>query len=102
MRAAALSGAVSRNELRAAVGLDPVPWGELPLVPGNMVQIDGRTGEPRTLETIRVSDPAPQEDASAKLLDILMAGQRMLVESHMKLAEAVGKMMSSAARDTPQ
>ena len=45
VRVAALSGAITRNELRAAVGLDPVTWGDLPLAPSNMVEVDGRTGE---------------------------------------------------------
>ncbi|HEX4793712.1 MAG TPA: phage portal protein [Humisphaera sp.] len=46
IKAAAQSGAVTRNELRASAGLDPMPWGDLPLVPDNMVSVDA-AGEPR-------------------------------------------------------
>ena len=45
-RTASLSGAITRNEIRAAVGLDPAPWGEQPLVPDNMVEVDATTGKP--------------------------------------------------------
>jgi hypothetical protein len=45
-RAATMIGAITRNEVRATVGLDPVPWGEQPLVPGNMVEVDPATGKP--------------------------------------------------------
>lgn len=58
-RTASMSGAITRNEIRAAVGLDPVPWGEQPLVPDNMVEVDAATGKPmgagapaRTVEEI--------------------------------------------------
>lgn len=46
-RTASMSGAITRNEIRQAVGLDPVPWGEQPLVPNNMVDVDPTTGKPQ-------------------------------------------------------
>jgi len=42
-----LSGAITRNEIRASVGLNAVPWGEQPLVPNNMVEVDPSTGKPQ-------------------------------------------------------
>ena len=44
-RTASAIGAITRNEVRASVGLDPVPWGEQPLVPNNMVEVDAQTGK---------------------------------------------------------
>ena len=44
-RTAGASGAITRTEVRASVGLDPVPWGEQPLVPNNMVEVDPQTGK---------------------------------------------------------
>jgi phage portal protein BeeE len=46
-RTASMSGAITRNEIRQSVGLDPVPWGEQPLVPNNMVEVDAVTGRPQ-------------------------------------------------------
>jgi hypothetical protein len=40
-RTAAETGAITRNEIRASVGLDPVPWGDTPLMPKDMVPTDG-------------------------------------------------------------
>jgi len=45
-RVASQTGAITRNEIRASVGLDPVPWGDLPLVPNTMVEVDAMTGKP--------------------------------------------------------
>jgi HK97 family phage portal protein len=39
-RAAAESGALTRNEIRASIGMSPVPWGDLPLAPKDMVAVD--------------------------------------------------------------
>jgi phage portal protein BeeE len=39
-RAAATVGALTRNEVRASIGMDPVPWGDEPLIPSNMVAVD--------------------------------------------------------------
>lgn len=39
-KAAAQSGAITRNEMRATLGLEPVPWGDQPLVDKNMVAVD--------------------------------------------------------------
>jgi HK97 family phage portal protein len=47
-KAAAESGALTRNEIRASLGLDPVPWGDQPLAPANMVAVDG-SGRPVVL-----------------------------------------------------
>ncbi len=44
-RAAAASGALTRNEIRASLGLSPVPWGDQPLAPADMVAVDG-AGKP--------------------------------------------------------
>src|SRR6185437_14153032 len=55
-RTAGLTGAITRNEIRAAVGLNPVPWGDLPLAPNNMVDVDPTTGHPHHLNT-----PAPHQ-----------------------------------------
>jgi HK97 family phage portal protein len=46
VRTASMSGAITRNEIRASVGLSPMPWGEQPLVPNNMVEVDPQTGKP--------------------------------------------------------
>ncbi len=46
-RAAVMAGAITRNEMRASLGLDPVPWGDLPLVAKDMVAADA-TGRPQT------------------------------------------------------
>ena len=45
-RTAGQTGAITRNEVRASIGLDPVAWGEQPLVPNNMVEVDQQTGKP--------------------------------------------------------
>jgi phage portal protein BeeE len=39
-RAAAESGALTRNEIRASMGMSPVPWGDAPLAPSDMVAVD--------------------------------------------------------------
>jgi len=70
-RTASLSGAITRNEIRAAVGLDPVPWGEQPLVPNNMVEVDPATGKPQHF------DPS-------QAIKELAEGQRALVEAQTK------------------
>jgi phage portal protein BeeE len=46
-RTASMSGAITRNEIRESVGLDPVAWGGQPLVPNNMVEVDPATGRPQ-------------------------------------------------------
>jgi phage portal protein BeeE len=82
-RTASLSGAITRNEIRQSVGLDPVPWGEQPLVPNNMVEVDPVTGKPEHF------DPNP--------VQTLADAQKSLLESQQKLAgavEAMGKQLS--------
>jgi hypothetical protein len=44
-RAAAESGALTRNEIRASIGFAPVPWGDQPLAPADMVAVDS-AGKP--------------------------------------------------------
>ncbi|HEX4123735.1 MAG TPA: phage portal protein, partial [Tepidisphaeraceae bacterium] len=39
-RTAAETGAITRNEIRASVGLDPTPWGDTPLMPKDMLPTD--------------------------------------------------------------
>ncbi|HEY2586215.1 MAG TPA: phage portal protein [Tepidisphaeraceae bacterium] len=82
-RTASMSGAITRNEIRQSVGLDPVPWGEQPLVPNNMVEVDPVTGKPEHFEVNPVQ----------RLAD----AQKSLLESQQKLAgavEAMGKQLS--------
>jgi HK97 family phage portal protein len=45
-RQASEAGALTRNEIRASVGLAPEPWGDTPLVPNTMVAVDPKTGKP--------------------------------------------------------
>jgi hypothetical protein len=47
-RAAAESGALTRNEIRASIGFAPMPWGDQPLAPATMVAVDemGRPVKP--------------------------------------------------------
>ena len=73
-KAASLTGAITRNEIRASVGLDPVAWGEQPLVPNNMVEVDAQTGKPQHF------------DPTQPTLRDLAAGQEKLAEAQTKLA----------------
>jgi HK97 family phage portal protein len=77
-RTASMSGAITRNEIRQAVGLDPVPWGEQPLVPNNMVEVDPTTGKP--------------EHFDGNPIQALAQGQKSLAEVQQKLAGAVEAM----------
>ena len=82
-RTASMSGAITRNEIRQAVGLDPVPWGEQPLVPNNMVEVDALTGKP--------------EHFDLNPMQALAEGQKSLAEVQQKLAgaiESMGKQLS--------
>lgn len=82
-RTASMSGAITRNEIRQAVGLDPVPWGEQPLVPNNMVEVDPATGKPEHFE--------------ANPMQVLADGQKSLSNGQQKLAgtiEAMGKQLA--------
>jgi phage portal protein BeeE len=45
-RSAAGRGSITRNEDRAMLGLAPVPWGDAPLVQGNWIAVDPKTGLP--------------------------------------------------------
>ncbi len=47
-KAAAESGAITRNEMRATLGLEPVPWGDQPLVAKDMVAVD-ELGRPQLM-----------------------------------------------------
>jgi phage portal protein BeeE len=77
-RTASMSGAITRNEIRAAVGLDPVPWGGQPLVPNNMVEVDPATGKPQHFD--------------ANSIQSLGEGQKSMADVQQKLADAVGTM----------
>jgi HK97 family phage portal protein len=68
VRTASMSGAITRNEIRSSVGLGPTAWGEQPLVPNNMVEVDPQTGKPEHIDANTV---------------------RSLVEGQTKLASAV-------------
>ncbi len=46
VKAATAIGAVTRNEIRAAIDLEPVVWAQLPLCPNTMVSVDPATGKP--------------------------------------------------------
>ena len=59
-RVAASLGAVTRNEMRASLDLAPVPWGETPLVPNNMVAVDPATGKPEVGMGGSEPRPAPR------------------------------------------
>lgn len=74
-RTAGLTGAITRNEIRAAVGLNPVPWGELPLAPNNMVDVDPHTGHPNHLTPATIQQ--------------IVAQQRAMGEMQTKMAEAI-------------
>ena len=76
VRTAGQIGALTRNEIRASVGLDPVPWGEQPLVMNNMVEVDPLTGKPEHF------------DANQAIKN-LSEGQRTLTESQVKLVSAI-------------
>jgi len=76
-RTASMSGAITRNEIRASVGLDPVAWGEQPLVPNNMVEVDAATGKPQHFDPMQPT------------LRDLAAGQEKLVDAHTKLASSL-------------
>jgi hypothetical protein len=75
VRTASMSGAITRNEIRASVGLDPTPWGEQPLVPNNMVEVDPQSGKPQHF------DPNP--------IQTIADGQRTLAEAQTKIASVV-------------
>ena len=95
-RTASITGAMTRNEVRAAVGLDPVQWGEQPLVPSNMVEVDARTGKPiadaaenpAPAPVSKQQDPLPGENA----LESLASGQQALAEGQARLAAAFEKL----------
>src|ERR1051326_282468 len=62
----AMPHAVTRNEYRDFIGLDPVPWGDLPLAPNNVVPVDPTTGVPedRTPEPVAIggeNNPAEEK-----------------------------------------
>ena len=81
-----MSGAITRNEVRAAMGLDPMQWGEQPLVPNNMVEVDPRTGKPvadSARDGLSALTPGP------KGIGDLIVGQKALVDTQTKLAAAV-------------
>jgi HK97 family phage portal protein len=94
-RAASLSGAITRNEVRASMGLDPAPWGEQPLVPNNMVEVDAQTGKP-VADSAEVGTMAP----APKGIDDLIAGQKALVETQTKLVAALAEISRSLDRST--
>ena len=73
-KAASMTGAITRNEIRASVGLDPVAWGEQPLVPNNMVEVDAQSGKPQHFDPMQPT------------LRDLAAGQEKLAEAQIKLA----------------
>ena len=79
VRTAGQIGALTRNEIRASVGLDPVPWGELPLVQNNMVEVDPTSGKPQHFD----ANQAVKE---------LSEGQRALSEIQTKMASAIEGM----------
>lgn len=69
-RTASMSGAITRNEIRQSVGLDPMPWGEQPLVPNNMVEVDPETGRPQpSIHATPAPIELPQDKALAALAD---------------------------------
>jgi len=76
VRTAGQIGALTRNEIRASVGLDPVSWGEQPLVQNNMVEVDPTSGKPQHFDA---------NQAVRELSD----GQRELAEAQGKLVKAV-------------
>ncbi len=82
-RAAVSSGAITRNEVRSAIGFDPVAWGEQPLVPNNMVEVDATTGKP-THDSAR--------GGTAKALDALLASQKAIVDVQAKMVSALEEM----------
>ena len=75
VRTASMSGAITRNEIRASVGLGPTQWGEQPLVPNNMVEVDPATGKP--------------EHIDANTIRSLVEGQRTLASAIEGIAEQV-------------
>jgi len=92
MKAASLSGAVTRNELRASVGLDPAPWGDMPLVPQTMVEVDARTGKPQKAQRKKRLCPKSR----ARIIEQIVAMQQSAMESQERLAgamEAIAKQM---------
>src|SRR6185312_152149 len=66
-RTASLSGAITRNEIRASVGLNAVPWGEQPLVPNSMVEVDPSTGKPQHFDPNQAIKSLA--DSQAKMVD---------------------------------
>lgn len=98
MKAASQSGAVTRNELRASVGLDPATWGDMPLVPDTMVEVDAQTGRPGTKPR---EAPRSRRSRITRVLRSLAQTQQSLVESHVqltKVVDCVAKQISAPAR----
>jgi phage portal protein BeeE len=91
-RTASMSGAITRNEIRKSVGLDPMPWGEQPLVPNNMVEVDPATGKPEHFDP-NVAQPA--EPAHGKAM-------RDLADAQTGLAEAINVLAGQLKGDEPE
>jgi phage portal protein BeeE len=68
-RTASMSGAITRNEIRESVGLDPMPWGEQPLVPNNMVEVDAATGKPMQITAARAEASPPHEKTMVAIME---------------------------------
>jgi len=99
-RAASHIGAMTRNEVRAALDLDPVPWGDQPLAPGNLVEVDPQTGIPEPHTPPAIAYP-PMPDPTQLALEILSRGQQSLADAQIKLAAALqeiaAKLQTSVA-----
>lgn len=85
-KAASLSGAITRNEIRQSVGLDPVPWGEQPLVPNNMVEVDAVSGKPTPdsaeARNAVIDTPPPEAksvDVAGLIAQAMTAAQEQLI-----------------------
>jgi HK97 family phage portal protein len=85
-RTASMSGAITRNEIRESVGLDPVPWGGQPLVPNNMVEVDSVTGKPQHF--------------NPNALKSMAENQRMLAEGQQKLTLALEQISGKVSELT--
>ena len=73
-KAAASSGAVTRNEQRQILGLEPQPWGDQPTIDKNQVEVDAATGIPKTpVPTPTQPGKDLSVDDSAKTIAVLDA-----------------------------
>jgi HK97 family phage portal protein len=97
-RTASMSGAITRNEIRDAVGLDPVPWGDAPLVPNNMVAVDINTGKPQALPAEPPAEPVALEEDKA--LSALADASSTLARVIELLEQA--KVSHTPSNDVPQ